>query len=55
MRRTYSIYMDELYMLGVIVFGGGALLDRTKAETIEKSQGFFDTLTQLVKELWSAA
>ena len=28
---------------------------RTKAETIEKSQGFFDTLTQLVKELWSAA
>ena len=28
---------------------------RTKAETIEKSQGFFDTLTQLVKELWPAA
>ena len=24
-------------------------------EIIEKSQGFFDTLTQLVKELWSAA
>ncbi len=29
MSRTYSIYMDELYMLGVIVFGGGTLLDST--------------------------
>jgi len=29
MSRTYSIYMDELYMLGVIVFGGDTLLDST--------------------------
>ena len=28
---------------------------RTKAKTVEKSQEFFDMLTQLVKELWSAA